>query len=156
MRLRGFLRSAFVSSSTQVCPAPSRYSRSSARDDLDQWPNHVSALRIDPTQPGHAGTANQLQQKRLRLIVPRVANRHAIGANLDRASTQRFVAQPPCGILNRESLRGCIRPDVHGLDVDRHTELSRKFAAELLVAPGIWPQLVIDVREGDDAEAAML
>ena len=86
---------------------------------LDQWPNDVSALRIDPTQPGHAGTANQLQQKRLRLIVPRVANRHAIGANLDRASTQRFVAQPPCGILNRESLRGCIRPDVHGLDVDR-------------------------------------
>jgi len=53
-------------------------------------------------------------------------------------------------------LRGCIRPDVHGLGVDRHTELSRKVAAELLVAPGIWPQLVINVREGDDAEAAML
>ena len=39
-----------------------------------------------------AGTANQLQQKRLRLIVPRVANRDAIGANFDGASTQRFVA----------------------------------------------------------------
>jgi hypothetical protein len=34
--------------------------------------------------------------------------------------------------------------------------LIRKSAAELLVSPGIWSQLVIDVREGDNAEAAML
>ena len=145
-----------MSSSTQACPSARQIVAQLRAGHLEQRPNHLSPLRIDPTKPGHACAANQLQQKCLGLIVAGMADGHAIGADLDGASTQRFVAQPACGILNREALRGRIRPDVHGLDADRQTDCSGKFAAELLVAHRRRPQLMIDVRERDDAEAAML
>jgi hypothetical protein len=124
--------------------------------DFEQWSNDIATLRINPTQPGHPRAANQLQEKRLGLIVPRMPDRHSIGSNLDGTSTKRFVAQPPCGILNRETLRCCVRPDVHGLNVDGHADSCGEFAAEPLVAVGIRPELVIDVCERNEAEAAVL
>jgi len=39
--------------------------------------------------------------------------------------------------------------------VDRHADSSSEFAAESLVALRIWPELVIDMRERNEAEAAV-
>jgi hypothetical protein len=83
-------------------------------------------------------------------------DRHAVGVNLDGASTKRLVPEPPGGVLNRETLRRRIRSDVYRLDMDGHSELRREFTAELLVAPSFRPKLVIHMRQADDEETTVL
>jgi hypothetical protein len=121
--------------------------------NLEERADHIPSLRVDAAETRHAGAANELEQKRLGLVVARMANGQTIGANLHRTAVQALVAKPPGRVFDREPLRRRIGPDVHGLDRDRQIESGRELATELLVAGGFGPELVIDVSQTHQAEA---
>ena len=123
--------------------------------DLEQGPNHLTPLGVDAAQPGQPGPANQLQQKRLGLVVAGVSDGNAAGVDIGGAAAEGLVPEPASRVLNREPLRRRIRPDVDGLDRDGQLETLRQVAAEVLVSAGLGAQLVIHVGEADYAETGM-
>jgi hypothetical protein len=123
---------------------------------VEQWTNDFSSLRVHPGETGHASASNQLQQKRLGLIVPCVANGQPIRPNRDRAAVQTLVAEPSGCIFQGQPLRRGVGPHVHRLHRDWQIESHGELAAELLVATGAGSELMIDVSQTHEAEAAVL
>ena len=93
-RLRGMQTSALVSSSTNVMRRSPSHARSSSRRHAEQRPDDVALARIHRGEPARAGAAHQPQQKRLGLIVARVAERDDVGAEMLRARARRTRGAP--------------------------------------------------------------
>ena len=133
IRLRGFVRSSFVSSSTHdLGRAIAGTARRSARATSSSGRMTAPRCGIDPAEPGQAGAAHQLQQERLGLVVLRVCPRRCgPRRSLAAARSRNVVAQPARGVFERQPLRRGVCADVDALDDDRQAEPRGKLAAEL-------------------------
>src|SRR2546421_365306 len=64
----------------------------------------ATVARIHAGQPARSGTAKETEQKRLGLIVTRMAERHQIGAGRDARALEELVPRGAAGILDRAPL----------------------------------------------------
>jgi hypothetical protein len=110
---------------------------------------------IDPGQSGQSGPANQLQEKRLCLVVPRVADRDLAGVEVRGAAVQKGVARPARGILDAQMLRRSVVSDVNVADDDWQLEPGCQRATELLVAVGGRAKAMVHVRQAGQGETAI-
>ena len=76
-RLRGMPTSAFDSSSRHETVV-ARGTDARRRGSIDQRPDDVADPRLDTPEAARAGAAQQTEEVRLGLIVPRVADREAV------------------------------------------------------------------------------
>ena len=116
--------------------------------DVEERPDDRAVPGIDAGQPAGPGAAQQPQQHRLRLIVARVPDRHAVGAECLPATLQGGVSEPPGGILCRQSLRSRHTEDVDTLDMGRQVQPDGQRLAKRLIALRVGPaQLVVHVHD---------
>ena len=123
--------------------------------DVKQRANEGSPARIDPAEPGQPGASNQLQEKRLGLVVPRVAGGDLAGVKVRRAAVQKSVARPARRFLDAQMLRRGVVRDIDVVDGNRELEPGGQLAAELLVAVCGLTQTVVDVRETGQGETTV-
>src|SRR5262245_226719 len=107
---------------------------------------------MDCAKAGESGAANQLQQKRLGLVVTGVAHGNSVRRDRFGNPVKKGVPQPTGGVFDRQSLRGRVRSYVNGLDGQWKTDTFGKLAAEPLVAHRRASKAMIQVGEGDDRE----
>lgn len=122
---------------------------------VQQRTNERSPAWIDATQPGQSGTANQLQEKRLRLVVPGVASGDPVGAKVRGAAVQECIPRTACGFLDAELFRRCIFGDIHGVDHSADSQPLTQGAAELLITGSGWTQVMVEVSETGNIEASI-
>jgi hypothetical protein len=111
---------------------------------------------MNAREPGQPGSPNELQQKRLGLIVARVPDRNAIGVRRHRCAMEEVVAQSTRRVFNRQSLRRGIAGNVYRFDLDRKVSRIGKRATERLIAVGCRSKPMIQMREADDVESTVL
>ncbi len=96
--------------------------------------------------------AQQAEQKRLGLIVTRMASGNDIGLELGRDPLEELIPGLPAGILEGSPQPPGARSHVDQIRAKRQPELHRERAAELLVTMGRVAQPVIEVRDARDRE----
>src|SRR6185503_3958007 len=104
--------------------------------DVEQRANDAAAPRMNARKASEPGAANQLQEKRLRLIVLRVADRDAVGAQRVGRVLHKVVSDPAGRIFDRQVPAAGVRLDVLVLHNDSQSDTARQIAAERLVAVG--------------------
>jgi hypothetical protein len=124
--------------------------------DVEEGADQHPVARIDSAKTRQSGAPNELQQERLRLIVPRVPDRNPGCPGFCRSTVEEGVPHAARALLDGESLLRSIGSDVHRVDDDGKAMPGSEFAAELLVARSRWPQLMIEVSQASDVEAPML
>ena len=125
-RLRGMPTSSFDSSSTYAAPRSARYARSSARRQSSSGRTIAPLRGCIAARPRDPAPRSEAQQKRLGLIVARVAERHDVGAELHARALEERVARRARGVLDAIAARArAIAADVRAIDDDRPAERLR-------------------------------
>jgi hypothetical protein len=122
---------------------------------IEQWPDNGSPPRIDSTEALHSGSANQLQEKRLCLIVASVPDGDPVCRCGSGRPVKEVVPKTTSRVFDRQSLCQRIRGNVDRLHRNRKTQASTQVAAELFVTAGRATKAVIQVSESDHAESAL-
>ena len=99
--------------------ASSRQGRPSAREKsldlrpprIEQWPDDRPGSRMNAGEAGRAGAAQEAQQDRLGLVVHRVRDADAAGAEPGRRIVQERVSDGPGGVLDRGPQAPCLLRD---------------------------------------------
>jgi hypothetical protein len=123
---------------------------------VEHWPDDFAALRMNGRQPRQTGSTYELQQKGLRLIVARVADRNPIGVRRNGRAMEEVVTQSARRVFNRVSLCRGVSGDIDRFDLDRQVDRLRKRATHGLIAIGRGSKPMIQVRETNDVESAVL
>ena len=135
--------------------ARARYARSSARRQSSSGRMTAPRRGCIAARPRGAGAAQQAQQERLGLIVPRVAERDDVGAEVHARALEERVARRARGVLERPPLAPRARAPTssrstrNGQPSDAATP-----RAEALVVVGRRPQLMIEVRDAGEPQLA--
>ena len=122
---------------------------------IEQRPDDRLPTRVDPAEAGQSGASNQLQQKRLCLVVARMADGNPVSPDVCRASVQEGVARAPRCLLDAQPLGGRVVSNISATDDERQIDPCREFAAELLVAVCGRAQTVVEVRQAGQTESTV-
>jgi hypothetical protein len=122
---------------------------------VDERTDDLSDARPDAAEAARTGAAEQPKEKRLRLIVARVADGDAIRVETCRGSLEKRVADGTRRRLDRRSFFPRPRGDVGRFDLDRHAERGGRSAAERLVRlRRASTKPVVEVSQTDECELA--
>ncbi len=113
---------------------------------LEQRPHDVAAAQAHPREAGRPGPAQQPQQQRLGLIVPRVGDRDRDGRLFLAHAAQERVALAPRRLLEAAPVPLGAGAHVGGADPDRHAEAGAQRCAEGGVVGRAGAQPVVEVR----------
>jgi hypothetical protein len=83
-----------------------------------------------------------------------VTERHDVCIELPPYPLEKRVPGFPGGILDRSALATRARPHVFQIRRERHIERTRHGGRKLLIALGVAPQLMVEVRGADQANVA--
>ncbi len=123
--------------------------------DVEQRANDAAAPRMNARKASEPGAANQLQEERLRLIILRVADRDAVGAQRVGRLLHKVVSDPAGRIFDREVSDMRVAFDVLDVHNDSQSDTSRQVAAERLVAVRGRPEAMVQVGEPCEGEIAV-
>jgi hypothetical protein len=124
--------------------------------DLQQRPDDTAAPGIDARQAREPRAAHQLEQERLGLIVLRVTDGDAIRPGLRRCTLQKGVSDAAGRIFDRQAAGARVCLDVGGLHDDWQRTTRGKLATKRFVAVRGRPEAVMEMRQADHAEIAVL
>jgi hypothetical protein len=111
---------------------------------------------IDAAEASEPGSPHQFQKECLGLVILRMANGNAIGAQTGSRALQKVVSNAPRGVLHGKSLRSRISADIARLGDERQGMAGCEIATELLVAASGLPQAMIQVSDPGNREPAGL
>jgi hypothetical protein len=103
-------------------------------------------------EPARTGSSEKSKQERLGLIVARMPQGDHVGLELIASPDEEFVTRISTGVFNGFPLTAGTRADVVALDEERITESVRTRSAKTLVAVGILPELMIEMRDAGDRQ----
>ena len=124
--------------------------------DIKKRPDHSATPRIDPPQAGEAGASHQLEQEGFGLVIPRVANGHPIRADVGGHTLEEGVAEAPSRVLDGKGVRLRLDQNIRGFDDDRQAKPLREMPAERLIPLSRRPESMIEMRQADHGELAVL
>jgi hypothetical protein len=106
---------------------------------------------VHRSEAARASAPDQAKQERFRLIVFRVAECDDVGARFDASPFEERVARSPRCVFDGPVLARGKRTDIAAIREERPAERSGDIAAEPLVGVGGRAQLMVEMREGDEA-----
>src|SRR5207253_2542020 len=121
---------------------------------VEQRTDDVAAARVDGGQPAGAGAAQQTQQKRLGLIVARMAGGDEFGAELEPRALEERMARVSRGVFDRSSFARRFATDVLAPGDEWPAELFGQRPAEGFVGVRPIAKLMVEVRDARDLQIA--
>jgi hypothetical protein len=112
--------------------------------------------RVHGREAARARSADEPKEKRLGLIVARVAERDDVGPKVRSRSRKEFVAGRARRVFNRSFFSGGARRDITAIREEGTFETRSQRGAESLVPPGGLAQLMIEMRNAGDRALARL
>ena len=109
-----------------------------------------------PASPRDARAAQEAEQKRLGLIVARVAERDDVGFEAHPRPLEELVARRARGVFERTAPGPGTRRDVVAVRVKRPAKASRQSSAKGLLVVGRRTQLMIEMDDAGDPQLAAL
>ena len=135
-------------------PAPIEPGAEVGAPAVDERADHVAATRVHGREPARARAANETQQERLGLVVPRVAEGDAVGAEVAAGPLEERVAGGARRVLEQSTLAPRPCRDILAIGEARDAQPRRQRHRQGLVGCGLAAKLVVEVGDPDDLEVA--
>jgi hypothetical protein len=88
---------------------------------------------VDTCQTDWTCTPCETHEDRFRLIVKRMADRHALGGQRGCGALQELVPEPPSPLFDRRAIRSCDGGNIRRIDNERKGQPSRQLPNECFV-----------------------
>ena len=106
-------------------------------------------------EPSGTRPAQQAQEERLSLIVARMAQCHGVGAEMDSGLLKKCMTRGAGRVFDRAPFPSRDFPYVRAVDHQGPVQRLGQFDAKRLVAVSVSSQLMVEMRQAEEATAAL-